>query len=171
MCISGSGNIIPPLLSKSCKQWMRWETPVKPGRHHASDIKQASSTYWWLPNKEMLLTCLYRKVLWSWPTKLDRQLGGTRMDAQPYSWLWPHQATWLPYFCFDAPSSEQSFSRLLLECLAFNTHKRRQKPLICLSAPTDPLCRGDDLQPTLKFQTGASIFTRGFSSCQPAYSP
>lgn len=53
---------------------------------------------------------------------------GTRIDTQPCSWPFPHQATWLLYFYFDAPPLQRSFKRILLECLAFNTHESGQKP-------------------------------------------
>lgn len=48
---------------------------------------------------------------------------------------------------FDAPPSEQSFSRLLLECLAFNTHKRRQNPSFASQLQGIPYAEGMTFDP------------------------
>lgn len=126
-CTVDSENIIPTLLNKSYKQGARrWETPTKlcttfPTSHwhliHIGDCLRRKCCWPELVKTSMVLT-----------HKLDYQERGTRMDAQPCSWPFPHQATWLLYFYFDAPPLQRRFKRILLECLAFNTHERGQKP-------------------------------------------
>lgn len=118
--------------------------------HNVSDI------HWHLIH---IGDCLRRKCCWPelvktsmvLTHKLDYQERGTRMDAQPCSWPFPHQATWLLYFYFGAPPLQCRFKRNLLECLAFNTHERGQKPPACLSALRAPLRRVDDLSPNQGF--------------------
>lgn len=83
--------------------------------------------------------------------KQDRQEGSTRIDAQHCPWPSFHQASWLLYFYLDTYSLQQSFRRILLQCLAFNTHESAETPWFALALGA-PLCRMNDLLPTRGFR-------------------
>lgn len=83
--------------------------------------------------------------------KTDHQERSTRTDAQPCPWPLFRRATWLLYSTWMPLLCSGVFRRILLQCLAFNTHESAETPWFA-SVPGGPLSRMNDLPPTRGFR-------------------